>query len=1273
VLFLGLEAPCERSTGPWRSGVIRPRPTELTGRSAERAALERLVEAVKSGESRALVVRGDPGVGKTVLLDYLAARAAAAGCRVERAAGVQTEMTLPFAGLHQLCAPMADHLDRIPAPQRDALRTAFGLAAGPPPDRFLVGLAVLSLLCDVAGKRPLICVIDDEQWLDQASAQALGFVARRLAADPVGVLFAAREPGDALTGLPELQIQGLPDDEARALLDAALGGPLDVQVRDLIVAETHGNPLALLELPRGMTTTELAGGFGLLGARSGAGLPGRIEGSFRRQLEALPTQTQRLLLLAAAEPYGDLSLVWRAADRLGIGAQAATPALEAGLVEFGARVRFRHPLLRSTAYQAASVQDRQQVHRTLAEVTDPDAEPDRRAWHRAKAAPGPDEEVAAELERSAGRAQARGGLAAAAAFLERAVLLTVDPARRAERTLAAAQANLQAGAFGPAMKLLATAEAGPLDELQSARVDLLRGEIVFASGLGSDAPPLLLKAAKRLEPLDDGLARETYLTAWMAALFAGQLAGAGDLLEVSRAARNLPPPTTGPAGSPRAVDLVLDGLALVVTDGLAAAAPTLRQVVTAFSGAPASAAQAAGAQNSSALASVGDELRWGWLAQAAASALWDDDAWRAMLARQLRLARGVGALERLPILLGALGTAVAWSGDFAAATSLVAEADAVNEATGSRAAPFAAMLLAALRGHQAEATSLIEATIAEATAGGQGIAVAYAHWVAAILANGLGRYEEALAAATAASEDTSTVYMSMWALPELVEAAARCGNTDLASRALGRLADRTQAGGTDFGLGILARSRALLSEGRVAEERYREAIDRLGRTRLRPELARAHLLYGEWLRRENRRVDARAELRAAHNILDPIGMEAFAERARHELAATGETVRRRTPDTLTTLTAQEAHIARLAAEGQTNSEIGAQLFISARTVEWHLRKIFAKLGVGSRRELGQALAGVGPIGEVDHARSENQKETLCRTDRGLTVPVPAMPRVVAGRPGLDQLLAAVDVVGRPGHRGVGHQVHGQRGDVGRPDHPPDGQRGAQLGAARLQVSAQQPGRQGRVDEAGRDAVDPDRGEFQGQVGHQGGYPGGADRRDGLALGRAPGAGAAHEQQRAAGPDLAHGVLADPQRHQQVPVQGPERLGEVQLGQRCVVRSARGHVQVVDRLLQAREEPVQGGRVGDVEGRRVARADLGRGLLQVFGVTAGQDDLGALLAGQAGRFQAHARAAADHQDRLTSKFRGPSHDATLLSETPRGPPRGVAAPRRARGGSRCRAW
>ena len=445
----------------------------MTDRRSERDTLDRLVDAVGGGQSRALVVRGDPGVGKTVLLDYVARQASS--CRVARAAGVQTEMELAFAGLHQLCAPMLGRAEHLPAPQADALRIALGQAVGPPPDRFLVGLAVLSLLSEVAGDQPLICLIDDEQWLDHASAQALGFVARRLAADPVGLVFAAREPGAALAGLPELEVGGLRESDARALLDSALTGPLDDRVRDQIVAETEGNPLALLELPRGLTPAELAGGFGLPGA---VPLSERIAESFRRQLETLPAQSRRLLLLAAAEPYGDLSLVWRAAGRLGIGVQAAAPAVDAGLVEFGARVRFRHPLLRSASYRAASVADRQAVHGALAEVTDPEAAPERRAWHRAKAAAGPDEEVAAELERSAGRAQARGGLAAAAAFLERAVLLTADPGRRADRTLAAAQVHLQAGAFGTALKLLADAEdegSGPLNELQSARVDLLRG------------------------------------------------------------------------------------------------------------------------------------------------------------------------------------------------------------------------------------------------------------------------------------------------------------------------------------------------------------------------------------------------------------------------------------------------------------------------------------------------------------------------------------------------------------------------------------------------------------------------------------------------------------------------------------------------------------------------------------------------------------------------------------------------------------------------------
>ncbi len=915
---------------------LRGRTPALTDRRSERGVLDRLLDAVRAGESRVLVVRGDPGVGKTALLDYLAR--GASGCRVVRVAGVQSEMELAFAGLHQLCAPMLDRLDHLPVPQREALRTAFGLSVGPPPDRFLVGLAVLSLLADVAGKHPLICVIDDEQWLDRASAQALGFAARRLAADPVGLVFAARAPGADLAGLPELEVRGLGDSDAQALLESVLAGPLDARVRDLIVAETEGNPLALLELPRGLTPAELAGGFGLPGV---VPLAGRIEDSFGRQLETLPEQTRRLLSLAAADPSGDASLVWRAAERLGIPVQAAAAAVEAGLVEFGSLVRFRHPLVRSAAYRSASFPERQEIHWALAAVTDPQADPDRRTWHRARAAAGPDEEVAAELERSAARAQARGGLAAAAAFLERSVALTVSPARRTARTLAAAGTSLQAGAFGQARELLTAAEGGPLDEFASARVDLLRGQIAFASGLGSDAPPLLLKAAKRLEPLDLGLARETYLNAWIAAMFAGRLAGAGDLYEVSSAARMLPPPPH----PPRLADLLLDGLALLVAEGRAAAAPALREAASAFT---------------SGGISPEEDLRWGWLAQAAAIVLWDEDGWHAIAVQQTQLAREVGALDQLPIDLASEAATVIRSGDFPAGTSLISEADVVAEATGIGYPPFAGLWLACLSGQEAEATQLIESTIAEGTAGGQGHAVSFAQCMAAILCNSLGRYADALAAAQEASEDTPELYVSMWALPELIEAAVRSGNTHAGRDALERLAGTTQAGGTDLGLGLEARSRALLSDGETADGLYREAIDRLGRTRLRPELARAHLLYGERLRRDGRRKDARTQLRTAHQMLAAMGARAFAERARRELLAAGETVRKHAVATRTELTAQEASIARLARDGLTNTEIGAQLFLSARTVEWHLGNVFAKLGIRSRRELRRALAHLPP-------------------------------------------------------------------------------------------------------------------------------------------------------------------------------------------------------------------------------------------------------------------------------------------------------------------------
>ena len=910
--------------------------TDLCGRSAECGVLDGLLEGVRGGRSGVLVVWGEAGVGKTALLDY--AVESAPDLRSVRAAGVESEMELAFAGLHQLCGPMLDRLGHLPGPQRDALRIAFGLEAGPAPDRFLVGLAVLSLLSDAAGDRPLVCVVDDAQWLDRASVQALAFAARRLLAEAVLVIFAASEPDADLNGLPELLVAGLRHADARELLHSVVRCPLDERVADRIVTETRGNPLALLELPRGRSPAELAGGFGLPEVLP---WPGRIRENFARRVESLPEPTRLLLAVAAADPTGDPALIRRAAGRLGLGAGVVEQAEETELIEIGGtagQVVFRHPLMRSAAYRAVARGDRRKVHAALAHVTDAQADPDRRAWHLAQAVSGPDEEVAAELERSAGRAQARGGLAAAAAFLERSMVLTAEPGRRAERTLAAAQANLQAGAFDKALDLLAGAETGPLDEFSSARMDLLRGQIAVSSGLGSDAPSLLLKAAKRLESLNLDMARETYMSAWMAALFAGRFAGAGDLAEVSQAARALPPP----ARPPGLADLVLDGLALLVTEGPAVAAPVLQRAARAFAGADISAEE---------------RIRWGWLGQAAASALWDDVRWRAILVRQVQLARDAGALDRLPIDLGALGTDAAWRGDFAAASALIAESAAVCAATGARSAPFAAMLMASLRGDQAEAGALIDATIAGAEASGQGIAATCAYWAAAILNNGLGRYQEALVAAQHASGETPALYMSMWALPELVEAAARCGHGELAAEALERLAETTRPGGTDLGLGLEARSRALVSEGAAAEGLYREAIDRLGRTQLRPELARAHLVYGEWLRRGGRRTDGRKQLREAYEMLSAMGIEGFAGRARRELLATGETVRKRNAQTTGELTAQEAQIARLVRDGLSNPEISTQLFISPRTVEWHLRKVFAKLGISSRSQLHRVLPG----------------------------------------------------------------------------------------------------------------------------------------------------------------------------------------------------------------------------------------------------------------------------------------------------------------------------
>ena len=850
-----------------RRAAPRRQPT-LRGRTDECALLDTFVDAIRRGEGRSLVVRGQAGIGKTALLEYLVR--SASDLTVLRAVGVESEMELAYAGLHQVCASLLDRLDRLPTPQRQALEIAYGLSVGGAPDRFLVGLAVLSLLSDAADERPILCLIDDAQWLDRASALTLAFVARRLLAERVGVVFAAREPGEELAHLPELEVRGLLRDDARALLSATVWLRLDEPVRDRIVAETHGNPLALLELPRGLTARQLAGGFGLIEAQ---GLAGRIEESFVRRVETLSDDARRLLLVAAAEPVGDPLLLLAASERLGI-AVSATDAETDALLALGERVTFRHPLVRSAVYRTATREQRREVHLALAEATDRSVDPDRRAWHLATAAAGPDESVAAALEQSAGRAQARGGLAAAAAFLHRSVVLTSDPEQRVRRALAAAQASLHAGMFEGALELLALAEASTPDELQAAHVELLRGQIAFASSMGPTAPPLLLKAAQRLERLDPELARETYLDAWGAAFFAGRLASAGSLVEVSRAAKSAPR-STGPL---RASDLLLDGLSTLGTEGRAAAAPLLRRATAAFADE----------------ASPGQEnFRWGWLTTISAKLLWDEDSWQTVSARFLREGRDAGALARLPIDLTDWAFFATWCGDFGAAAVAIAELEAITKATGTHIAPYAQLLLAAFRG-QTDALPLIESTIRDAGTSGQELGVQWAEWVSAILFNGLARYDRALASAQRAADETPQLQFSPWASTELVEAAVRSARPEVASGALERVISATAPCNTDWSLGIQARCRALVSEGESAERLHREAIERLSRTRLRPELARAHLLYGEWLRRENRRVDARVQLRAAHDQFASIGMEGFADRARAELQVTGEKVRKRT-------------------------------------------------------------------------------------------------------------------------------------------------------------------------------------------------------------------------------------------------------------------------------------------------------------------------------------------------------------------------------------------
>ncbi|MFI5694616.1 ATP-binding protein [Kribbella sp. NPDC051586] len=881
---------------------------ELRGRQHERAVLDQQVEAARQGRSAALVLRGEAGAGKSALLDTLTA--GIGGCQVARTVGIESEMELAYAGLYQLCRPFLDRMDRLAQPQHDALGIAFGRLSGPAPDRFLIGLAVLNLLSEAATDQPVLCVVDDAQWLDLMSARILAFVARRLEAESVVIVFAVRDGDDhEFTGFDELELRGLDDADARALLDSVLPGPVDPRVRDRIVAETHGNPLALLELPRAWTAAELADGL------RGTTLAGQIEDSFVRRLEVLPAETRMLLLVAAAEPLGDATLLWRAVEHLGLDGDPAA-AIESGLITFGQQIVFRHPLVRSAAYRTATTQDRQAVHQALADATDPDVDPDRRAWHRAQATVRPDEDVAAELERSAQRAQARGGFYSAAAFLERSAELTPDPGRRARRTLAAAVAKRSSGALESAAELLRAVNAGPPDALRTAEAERLRGQIALDQGHAREAAHRLLDAARQLESHDHDRARAAYLEAMSAAIWASGPDAPGIL---AYAAAEVP-------ADPPADDL-LQALALRFTRGYPAAAPHLTKALD-QAGRP--------SENSGIVAME----------------VWDYEAALELALRQERTARANGALVQLQFALNFRANLLSVTGDLETASRLVEEDADIASATGNPSIGSGRLLLEAYRGNETTARDLIDAALRRATDRSQGRMAAFATYTNAVLHNGLGRYDVAKDAALQVFEQDVLGYGVLVA-GELAEAASRTGDTKLVESILAWLTERTTATPTNWGRGIEARTRALLSADETA---YQQSIEYLGKTALRVETARSRLLYGEWLRREGRRVDAREQLRMAHEELEATGLEAFAERARHELLATGETVRKRRPDTLSDLTAQETQIAGLARDGLTNPEIAAQLFISPRTVEWHLRKTFSKLGITSRRQLRNALA-----------------------------------------------------------------------------------------------------------------------------------------------------------------------------------------------------------------------------------------------------------------------------------------------------------------------------
>lgn len=923
VLPLPLHARMTAVRGDARRGAFVDRQRELQ-------LLAGLLEGARNGRSGVLVIRGEAGIGKTALLDETLDKAS--DIRAIHVRGAESEMELAYAGVQQLCTPLLGLVDRLPEPQHRAIRVALGLSESAPPNALLVGLAVLTLLGEAGAERPTACIIEDTQWVDKASLQTVAFVARRILADPVVLLFAIRDPwaDRSLAGLPELNLRGLDDADARALLSSTMPGHLNRQVRENIIAEAGGNPLALTELHLALRPSALAGGYGLINAKP---IAGRIEETFSERVRQLPYDTRVLLLIAAAEPTGNPAWLWAAAERLGIGVDAASAAETSGLVAVESRIRFRHPLVRSAVYHGALLSDRHQVHAALAEAVDGPAAGEHRAWHRAHATAIPDEEVAAELEQSADLARSRGGVSAAAAFLVCAADLTPDPNRRAQRAIEAAQAKLEAGAPQEAWELSVRAEDATDDALLRARVELLRAKLAFAASRGNDAPPLLLAAAKRLENLDPVLARETYLEALMAAIIAGRLSvGQRDATRTVAAAARHAPPAARP---PTSVDLLLEGLLVRILDGYVSAAPLLRTAIRQFC-----VEDAAGTA----------DPRWHDITNRVSLDLFDQDTYDSLAARQLDKLRADDALTLLPVALTTLAGVYVQKGHFSEARALLEQAEAIRDSIGAPPQRYIEPILAANRGQEQLTRELVRASIDCANERGEGFAISVALYASAILDNSLGQYREALSSCQWALQHDD-LGLSGYLLIEMVEAATHCGEDQVATDGLCQLDERAQASGTNTALGLAARSTALVSEGPAAEAEYLSAIAYLERAPVALYRARTHLVYGEWLRRIHRRKDARRELRLAYDMFEPMGARIFAERTRHELETTGEFVSKPEQNAIVALTAQERHITRLAREGYTNPEIGAQLFLSPRTVEWHLGKIFGKLGVTSRRSL----------------------------------------------------------------------------------------------------------------------------------------------------------------------------------------------------------------------------------------------------------------------------------------------------------------------------------